>query len=118
MSYSLPGGFICKTAGRTRVADGAVRMDPYEQGVRVAVTCDGYHIQKIAAGLALCPEPAFRAAVECHAAFFLRLFKGVPVHVSQHQHGKCRVILNDCRYKSFAAFGCVEFFKCYHGIVI
>ena len=75
-------------------------------------------MQIVAARFAFGPQPAFRAAEECDAAFGHRFVECLFVEVAQHQDLTRVVVLNDGGNQSLAALGCVQFAEFYHNLTV
>ena len=103
-----------------RVAGRAVGDDADQERVVVAVGRDRNDVEIVAAGLALGPETAPRAAVEGDAPFCEAFFVGFAVHVAEHQHLQGAVVLYDGGNQPVGLFCGVEFRKgfCFdfHGV--
>jgi hypothetical protein len=75
-------------------------MSLNEQGVVVAILCDGYHLQEMTAFLTLGPQAVFGTAEKGHPTQLVGFFQGGFVHKAQHEYFPGGGVLYDGRYQA------------------
>ena len=89
------GAVVAEAAVAAGVAGRAARGGEDQQGVAVAIGADVDEVEEIAAGLALAPRAAARAAVEGDEAVGDRRVERGAVHVAEHPHFAGGGVLDD-----------------------
>ena len=86
-----------KTRGRSLVASGAVGLSLDEDGVVVAIHIHLFEVQEVAGSFALSPKAIATARPKSYLLGFLSFLETLLVHISEHQHLQCLVILYNGR---------------------